>query len=376
MKKVKLCRRITCVVIAAVMILMAGCGQKETSSAGSQAGGADGTSLIKVPTSGQNVVQTAVPLVAGEIMGTWEKYGLDVTRTHYVSGPPQLESNPGGDWDIGWIGATAGITGILKYDMKLIGLSGYDYSNVAFAREDSDIVKAGDCGVKGTMGSADEWRGKNIICGVGTVNYCDLMLTLESLGLTDEDVNIINMDISTGMQAFLSGEGDVWYASSTYATEVAKKDGYTQIHSMEQADNGMSGTMIANKAYLEANEDTVVKYLAGSLEILMWLHDEKNAEQAAEWFVKVMNEDFGIEMTQEDALENIRQIGFKDLSFYEGLCETGDDGLTGMQREFKKFFEYHVIIGSQEESSMDEVVAAVDCSYLDKAIKLYKEKNQ
>lgn len=331
--------------------------------------------LVLVKTSGQNVVQTSVPLIAGEQMGIWEKLGLDVERIHYVSGPPQLEANPSGDWDIGWIGATACINGILNYDMVLIGLSGYDYSNMAFARNDSDIVAAGDQGVAGTMGTAEQWRGKDIICGVGTVNYCDLMLTLEALGLTADDVNIINMDISTGLQAFLSGEGDVFYASSTYATEVARQEGYTCIHTMKGMDAGMAGNLIANREYLAANEETTVKYLEGALEVIFWLGDEKNADQAAAWFVQVMKEDFGVEMTQEDALTNIKQIGFKDLAFYENLCETGEDGLTGMQREFKKFFEYHVTIGSQEESNLDAVMAAVDTSYLEQAIALYKLQN-
>lgn len=331
--------------------------------------------LIPVKTSGQNVVQTAVPLVAGEAMKTWEKYGLDVSRVHYVSGPPQLEANPSGDWDIGWIGATAGIVGMLKYDMVLIGLSGYDYSNVAFARTGSDILKAGDKGVPGTLGTAAEWRGKKIICGVGTVNYCDLMLTLEGLGLSADDVQIINMDISTGMQAFLAGEGDVYYASSTYASEIARRPGFEVVHTMEGMDAGMAGTLIANKKYLAANEDVVVKYLAGALEILFWLAKEENNEQAADWFVKVMKEDFGIEMSQADALSNIKQIGFRDIAFYEDLCKKGSDGLTGLQREFKKFFGYHVTIGLQEESNLGKVMGVVDTTYLEKAIELYKSKN-
>lgn len=330
--------------------------------------------LVPVKTSGQNVVQTAVPLVAGEIMKTWEAYGLDVSRTHYVSGPPQLEANPSGDWNIGWIGATAAFVGLLKYDMTLIGLSGYDYSNVAFARVDSDIVKAGDKGVPGTLGTAKEWKGKKIICGVGTVNYADLMLTLDALGLTSEEVKIINMDISTGMQAFIAGEGDIYYASSTYASEIARRPGFALIHTMEGMDAGMAGTIIADNKYLAKNEDVVVKYLAGALDTLFWLSDEKNNEQAAEWFVKVMKEDFGIEMAKADALSNIKQIGFRDLAFYEDLCRKGSDGLTGLQRELEKFFDYHVTIGVQQESNRSNVINSVDTSYLEKAIALYKSK--
>ena len=329
-----------------------------------------------VKTSGQNVVQTAVPLVAGEVMKNWEKYGLDVKRVHYVSGPPQLEANPSGDWEIGWIGATAAITGIMKYNMVVIGLSGYDYSNVAFARKDSDIVRVGSKGIPGTLGDASNWKGKKILCGVGTVCYCDLMLTLDALGLKANDVKIVNMDISTGMQAFLSGEGDIFFASSTYATEVQRHDNFQVIHTMEGMNAGMAGNIIANRKYLADNEATVVKYLEGALEIIFWLGEKSNSDQAAEWFTKVMKEDFGIQMGKQDALTNIKQIGFRDLAFYEGLCKVGSDGLTGLQREFKKFFEYHVTIGSQDPKNLDKVLASVDTKYLAKAIENYKKNHK
>ena len=320
---------------------------------------AEAATLTKVLTSGQNVVQTAVPLVAGDGLGIWKTLGLDVERIHYVSGPPQLEANPSGDWDIGWIGATAANAGILKYDMKVIFLSGYDYSNMAFVRDDSDIYLAGDQGVPGTWGTAEEWRGKDILAPVGTVVYADLMLTLKELGLTSDDVKIINMDVSTALQAFLSGEGDVLFTCSAYASSIAKRDGYHIIHTMEGMGAGMAGTIIANRTYLAENEDVVVKYLEGALEIIFWLGDEINVQQAAEWYVKVMKEDFGVEMSLEDAITNVKQIGFKDLTFYEDLCKVGDDGLTGLQREFKKFFDYHVQIGAADSANTEKILSLI-----------------
>lgn len=69
--------------------------------------------MVDLPTSGQNVVQTAVP---------------DRRRTarHLERHGPQRHPHPlrirssaikpsSGDWDIGWIGAPAAITGVLTY---------------------------------------------------------------------------------------------------------------------------------------------------------------------------------------------------------------------------------------------------------------------
>ena len=43
-----------------------------------------------------------------------------------------------------------------------------------------------------------------------------------------------------------------------------------------------------------------------------------------------------------------------------------------MPHEFAKFFDIQVAIGSRDAADRDAVIAAVDCSYLEKAIELYK----
>lgn len=341
---------------------------------GSEEESASGKNLTKVATSGQDVIQTAVPLIAGEKMGTWEALGLDVSRTHYLGGPPQLEANPAGDWDIGWIGATAAINGILHYDMRVVGLSGYDYSNMAFARKGSKVASAGDKGVPGTFGTADDWKGAQIIVPVGTVVYCDLALTLHHLGLSEDDVEVVNMDPSSGYQAFLAGQGDIFFTSSQSA-QLLRNDAFVCVHTMKGMDAGMAGNLIANNTYIKNNEETLVTYLEGALEVLLWLHDEKNIEQEAQWYTDVMLEDFGVKKPVEDSLTTARMIGFRDLAFYEDLCKKGSDGLTGMQREWEKFFSYHVMMGSVDASQKDQILSAVDTTYLEKAIARYKQKH-
>lgn len=343
-----------------------------------ESGDAGGTpaGLVALPTSGQNVVQTAVPLIAGEQLGTWEKLGLDVTRTHYVSGPPQLEANPSGDWSIGWIGAPAAITGVLTYNMKVISLSGYDYSNKAFCRADSPLAKAAEGPISETLGSGEDWKGLTILVGRGTVCDADLMFMLEKLGLTEDDVNIVNSDIDKGYQAFTSGSADVLFVSGTYTTMLEEDSAYTCCHTMGGMNAAMAGNIIAEGEWLAENEEIVVNYLAGALEILLWLSDEANQEQGAEWFSQVMLDEFGTETTPEAALASEKMTMFHDLSFYENLCKVQENGLTGMQNEFGTFFDIQVAIGNREASDRDAVIAAVDCTYLEKAIDLYKSTHQ
>ena len=371
----KRAKKLLALALALVMstAVLTGCGEKKeeapaapAASASTSAAVSAPAEMIDLPTSGQNVVQTAVPLIAGEQMGTWEKYGMNVSRTHYVSGPPQLEANPSGDWNIGWIGAPAAITGVLTYNMKVISLSGFDYSNKAFCRADSALAKAAEGPISETLGTGDDWKGLTILVGRGTVCDADLMFMLDKLGLTEDDV---------GYQAFISGSADVFFASGTYTTDLENDPNFVCCHTMGGMDAAMSGNIIAEADWLAANEDLVVNYLAGALEVLMWCYDEANLEQGANWFSQVMLEEFGTEVSAESALASEKLTKFYDLSFYEGLCEVEENGMTGMQNMFGTFFDIQVAIGNRDAADRDAVVAAVDCSYLAKAIALYKANN-
>lgn len=358
--------------LAMTLTLFAGCGEKVATNE-------DGEPLIPLKTSGQDVVQTGLPIIAGEQLGIWEELGLDVSRLHYSGGPPQLEAAPAGDWSIGWTGATAANNGILKYDMVVLGLSGYDNSNVAVARSDSPLAQAGIQGIEGaktTYGTAEDWKGLDIICPIGTVDYCDLTTLLSHLGLTEEDVNIINMDTTNMRQAFLAGEGDVMFVSSYLAAEFADKEGYTIVHTMEGMDAAMSGVIIAPREFLTAeNEDTIVKYLEGAIEVLVWAGKEENQQAGAQAFLQGMKDEFGVELSEEGALQCMKWIEWPSLEDLEELCKVGEDGLTGLQREYQKFYQAHVDIGLQSAADLDKILAGCDSSYLEKAIANYKEHN-
>ena len=77
----KRAKKLLALALALVMstAVLTGCGEKKeeapaapAASASTSAAVSAPAEMIDLPTSGQNVVQTAVPLIAGEQMGTWE----------------------------------------------------------------------------------------------------------------------------------------------------------------------------------------------------------------------------------------------------------------------------------------------------------------
>ena len=86
-----------------------------------------------------------------------------------------------------------------------------------------------------------------------------------------------------------------------------------------------------------------------------------------------MLDEFGAETTPEAALASEKMTKFYGLDFYESLCEVEENGLTKMQNTFGTFFDIQVAIGNRNAEDRDTIVSAVDCSYLAKAIEMYKE---
>jgi sulfonate transport system substrate-binding protein len=350
----------------------------DKASAGTSSGAAQNAQLFEIKSSGQSSIQSSMPIVAGQNKGIFEKYGITVPPAlYYNSGPPQLEAQPGGDWDIGWMGFTATITGIMKYDMSAICLSGFDETDMIIAREDSDIYAAGLSNISGaetTYGTAELWKGKSIIVQAGTVAYCNLLLTLKALGLTVDDVTIINMDPAQGQTAFMAGQGDLWVPVGIYSVNALNK-GYVAVSTMKGLGANMPAAIIASKEYLKEHETEVVEYLAAVLESVAYVKDEANKEQEGEWYIQFMHDEFGVDYDKDTASAIIDLCDFRDLDFYESLCAAGSDGKTGMQTECAKFFDNHVLVGLTEEKNRDTVLGACDPSYLAKAIELYKQKN-
>ncbi|MFR2691092.1 MAG: ABC transporter substrate-binding protein [Enterocloster bolteae] len=104
-----------------------------------------------------------LPIYIAEQEGWFKEKGLDIEEVLFTNGPVQMESLSSDGWDIGAAPAWAAcLPGVLGYDALVLGSSNTDDgTQYVFARNDSDIVKAG----KGhnsqsdeIYGDADSWK--------------------------------------------------------------------------------------------------------------------------------------------------------------------------------------------------------------------------
>ena len=210
------------VTMAAVMCagMVSGCGAGSESKKADTQAEAPGTGDSKTADKSYELTVSGIggslnylPIYIAEQEGWFKEKGLDIEEVLFTNGPVQMESLSSDGWDIGCTGVGGVFAGVLGYDALVLGSSNTDDgTQYVFARNDSDIVKAG----KGhnslsdeIYGDADSWKGKSILCNTGSVTQYVLIKVLEGFGLTVDDVNFIAMDPATAYSAFLAGEGDV-----------------------------------------------------------------------------------------------------------------------------------------------------------------------
>ena len=100
----------------------------------------------------------------------------------------------------------------MRYGYKLIGISNVESeTNDLWVRPDSPLLKTKGANPQypNIYGTADDWKGKKILGPTVTTAHYALSATLQALGLSDKDVNIVHMELGQAMTAFNAGEGDI-----------------------------------------------------------------------------------------------------------------------------------------------------------------------
>ena len=220
-------KKFLAILLAALMLcmLVAGCGSSEettatpTPDAGGESSPAadDGTIVTDDEPITLRVAMMpfghSVPIYYAMINGMFEEANITVESQYFSGGAAQNEAAAAGEWDVGSNGGMPIITGSLAYGYKVIAYGNDDMApNAIYARPDSDVVAAGQGQIESApemYGDADAWRGKTVLCNSGTSLQYGLDACLALMGLTEADVEVVQMDAANALAAFQAGEGDL-----------------------------------------------------------------------------------------------------------------------------------------------------------------------
>lgn len=229
----------------------------------------------------------SIPFYIADQEGFFDELNIDIEYQSFINGPAMMEANA--SWDIADVGGPGVLVGQLAYGVKMVGIADYEENLGLFVRKDSPIAAAG----KGALaeypevyGNADTWKNTRWLYPIGTNLHMTLAAGLNKLGLTVDDINSVNMDVSSALTAFRGGEADglaVWNAIA-FAAEDA---GFVRV-----ADAGKLGvvsacSLVATPDALENKSELLTK--AWQVYYLTWQwanESEENFNKAVDYYVE------------------------------------------------------------------------------------------
>ena len=333
-------------------LLLSGCTGKSSTDSSAE--------LTSINVSHHPYIHGLPSYVATE-QGIYEKYGLDPQITMYAGGPAQNEACATNAWDVGTTGMAGAVLGCIGYDMKIIGTSASESATVdIWVRPDSPIASITGAveGCPDVKGDADSWRGKTIICQSATNCQLVLLGTLEKMGLTLDDVNIIDMAVAHGYPAFKAGEADMVCLWSPFGYQ-AEAEGWVKVSSAEAVGLEFYNVIIATDKAIKEMPDAVQRWMDAYQEGADYI--TAHSDEAGQWLY-----DFSMDEGITTTLENSElDIKYRPFPTAEQQKEMMSDG--SVQEQLTTFAEFLKNQGNITQADYDKLAsgACIDPTFVE-----------
>lgn len=235
----------------------------ETPASGETSAAADETTELKKLRVAVQPYFNGMQMAYIKDKGLDHQYGLDLEPILFSNGATINEALAADQWDVTLTGG-AFVFGVANYGAKVVGshVNGTG-GNELYVRADSPIasVKGYNPTYPDIYGSPETVKGAKIIIATGTTSQQCAVKWLEAIGVSEEDVELVNMDFATGYQAFLSGEADAVVLVSPYCYEAPAQGWVKAVDLVSLHAANYEEIMCTAKAY-EQMPDEIASFVA------------------------------------------------------------------------------------------------------------------
>ncbi len=232
-----------------------------------------------------------VPIQYALDNGLYQKAGLDVELILFPTGAPINEALSAEKIDLAGSGM-ASVFALASGDTYWLG----DYVKTVaglgvYVRPDSPVLQAKGnvAGKPNVYGSKETVKGLVILGALGTSDQFEAVAWAQSLGLTGNDIQMLNMDRGPAVQAFKTGQGDAIACGGppyNYELEAAgfiQAAGLTDVSGMNIADG-----MLGRKKFIDAHTEEVKKFVEITYSVIdqLFASDQMVADFAMAFYNK------------------------------------------------------------------------------------------
>lgn len=230
--------------------------------------------------------------------GCFDEENITVELVVFGDGPSEVAAMEGGSIEMAYIGK--GAHRLCIQDRAVI------FAPSSVHTTDKIVVSA-DSGIE----KMEDLRGKRIAYN-SAVSTATLNNALKVAGLTTDDVELFDMDVTYMVSAMASGQVDVAIAWNPYDGQILQTiEGSKQIEFSDGSVNISS--WICLPSYAETNHDVLVRFTRALLKGMDWGSKEENWEAVAQLCAK---------QTATDLDANLQQV--RDATWFDSATIRSD----------------------------------------------------
>jgi NitT/TauT family transport system substrate-binding protein len=266
-------------------------------------------------------------------MGYFEEEGITIELTQFADGPSEIAAMEGNSIDLAYIGKGA-------HKLCIQGRA------VIFApssvHTSDTIVVSGESGIN----ALEDLKGKKIAFNSGSSSESTLDSALTLAGLTREDVELYDMDVTYMVSAMVSGTVDAAVAWNPYTSQMLSSlNGSKEIEFSNGSINMSS--WICLPSYAQENEDVLLRFSRALYKSMDYGSNSDNWNDVAQWCADETKTDLDANLAQTgDAIwfdVATMQSDLKDgtmVEYYEHVQQDFLDGGTIEQSDAKDVNEF------------------------------------
>jgi NitT/TauT family transport system substrate-binding protein len=225
-------------------------------------------------------------VLTGINKGYFEEEGITVELTEFQDGPSEIAAMEGGSIDLAYIGKGA-------HKLCIQGRAEI-FAPSSVHTSDTVIVSA-ESGIE----SLEDLAGKKIAFNSGSSSETTLDSALSLGGLTRDDVELYDMDVTYMVSAMVSGSVDAAVAWNPYTNQILTSlDGSKEIEFSNGSINMSS--WICLPGWSDENHDVLVRFCRALYKAMDYASNSDNWEEVAQWCA---------DQTKTDVDANLAQTG-------------------------------------------------------------------
>lgn len=210
--------------------------------------------------------------------GIFEKYGLDAKINMYTSGTEIINALNSGQVGVGVFGSVTMLTAVYRgLPLLLIALNHGD-ATLTWYNANEGVVAGPKAGIR--EGQIALFKGKKVALPLANAPEPYFKGLLRMAGLSDKDVQIVNIKPADAIPALMQGSIDgfsLWEPWVSMA--VAQIPGAVRVMQGNSPDWYDPGTTVSTRAFVDKNPDVIRRFLAASAESHQWVR--RNLDEAA-----------------------------------------------------------------------------------------------